>query len=112
VPSSFSEGPRTRQDVVNKRLQWLLDRLEVRVGGDLHADVRPAELGVFDGTADYLEPHQRGSERVPSILSELLRQRDLKPLRATVDRVERRPVPVEHQRHDGAVIGMCIAAKG
>jgi arylsulfatase A-like enzyme len=93
---------------VNKRLESLLDRLHIRVAGDLHADVRPTELGVFDGAADYLEPHQRGSKRRPSILSELLRKRDLKPLRAAVDRVERRPLPVERERHDRVVIAVCM----
>ena len=89
----------------------MLDCLHVRVAGDLHADVRLGELGVFDGAADYLEPHHRGSERGPSSLAELLRKRDLKPLRAAVDRVERRPVPVERQRYDRAVIAVCMRPK-
>ena len=97
--------------MVNKRLESLLDRLDVRVAGDLHADVLPAELGVFYGAADDLEPHHRGSERGPSILAEVLRKRDLKPLRAVVDRVQRRPVPVEPQRHDRAVMALCMRTK-
>ena len=58
--------------LAGKRMESLLDRLDVRVAGDLQADVRVTELGLFDGAADYLEPHQCGSERGPSILSELV----------------------------------------
>jgi hypothetical protein len=102
---------RSAWDVVNKLLEALLDCLQVRVAGDLHANVRMAELGVFDRAADYLEPHQRGSERDADVLFELLRERDVKSLRAVVDRVELSLVPFERQRHDRAVIAVCMRSQ-
>src|SRR5271170_2506551 len=73
--------------------------------------MRPAELGVFDGAADDLEPDHSGSERGPSMLCEILRKGNLQPLYAVVDRLERRPVPVERQRHDRAVVAVCMRRK-